>query len=372
MPADDLYEAIVSALPLALTVAHFPSEDPRQSVLLAANTAAGEALGMDLTPYIGVPTDPRDVTDDFNDTETDEVLGLSHEVATTGRVRQVADLAIRHGPARGRYRVTIFPLGGRRAASVFQRIDAELEATEALEWALRSLQSTNADLNQFASTVAHDLRNPLTGIKGNAQLLGMVAGELPDPARTAVERIVELSSLSASMIDDLLHFARRPAGNSAGAVPLDEVVAWVESLLVEQLATGDATLAHDALPTVSGHATPIRQVFLNVIANSLRYRHPDRPLEISIAATDGVPVDGQVRVDVTDNGQGIIETEVERVFEWGYRSDRSAAIAPGTGIGLAASRAVMSSLGGHIWVDEPPPDGGTTMSLSFPVAPVRG
>jgi len=352
-----LLSSTFEAMPVGVTITRYSGDDSRSGVLIAANKAASANLGMDLAPLIGVEVDPKNF-EDYDEEESESLQAMAYEVAVTGRSQVLNALHVRHGPARGTYQTSVFSVGERTVASVFRRIDSEVVAANSLEWAVKATEAANVALSQFASTVAHDLKNPLAGIRGHAELLSMMRVDLPDAAHESVDRLIELAGLSSEMIDGLLRYSRRPVAQNAARVVLDEVLAWVVDVLDEEIRSVGAEVSIGELPVVSGHPSALNQVFLNLIANSLRYRHPDRPaiIEVGRGATDA-------SVAIVDNGIGVPEAERERIFEWGHRA--AVGDTQGAGLGLAACKAVLNNLGAEINLGADVAGGGTRMELTF-------
>ena len=106
---------------------------------------------------------------------------------------------------------------------------------------------------------------------------------------------------------------------------------------------------------------------VNLLSNALKYRSPDRPLKVTVATSI---VGGSVRVMVRDNGSGIPEQSLGRIFEGFYRADPARTGTPGHGLGLAISRQIIERHGGRIWVQSRDREG-TEIYFSIPLAPVN-
>lgn len=356
---------LIELLPVGLTVSHYPTDDPADGYLVAANPAASRMLGFDLSGFIGVVPSDEGIDDRFDAGEVSAGAQLSFDVAIGGAPIALENFVVEHGPGRGHYQSTIFPLPGRRAASVFRRTDREAAASQALDWAMNSLESANRALSTFASTVAHDLKNPLGGIAGNAELVKMMSPELAHEASVALDRVIELSATSASMVDGLLRYAKAPTLLATEPVDLRSIFDWVVNLLAEQIESTAATISVVGDAVAMANEAALRQVMLNLVSNSLRYRDDARTPVIVVQL--GV-VGGRVSLRIVDNGVGIESDMRERVFEWGVRHDAGGAAPGGSGLGLAASRAALGSLGGTLDIEEP--DGpGTVVGVTLPAAP---
>jgi signal transduction histidine kinase len=212
-----------------------------------------------------------------------------------------------------------------------------------------------AELRGYADMVAHDLREPISGIAQLVTLLERRADEPPDP------RVLELLRASAErareLIDGVLAYAR--AGElRRERVALDEVMGAVEADLRPRLEAAGATVQVGALPVVEGDPGQLRRVLQNLVTNAVKFCGDDPP-RVEIAAREG---DEDWVVTVADNGIGIDGEHVGRVFGMFARLGGDT---EGTGIGLAICRRAVEAHGGRIWV-EPRDGGGSAFSFTLP------
>jgi signal transduction histidine kinase len=212
-----------------------------------------------------------------------------------------------------------------------------------------------AELRGFADMVAHDLREPITGMAHLVTLLERRAAEPPDPAvldllRASTERAREL-------IDGVLAYAR--AGEMrADRVALGDLMREVADDLRPRLDEAGATLEVGDLPAVSGDARQLRRVLQNLVANAVKFRGADAP-HVRVSATAGA---GGVTVTVRDNGIGVGPEHADRIFGMFARGSGEH---EGTGIGLAICRRVVEAHGGRLWV-EAPEGGGSAFRFTLP------
>lgn len=234
----------------------------------------------------------------------------------------------------------------------------------ALESDNAELLRSNADLLEFASVAAHELRSPLMTIAGFAELLAAEAGpSLGDEGSRYLDGLRQSASRLQSLVDALLEYAG--VGTTVRRredVDCEQVVAEACESLAGRMAATGATVDWDALPTVIGDPTELALVFRNLISNAVKYRRPEEPAAVRVAATQ---VDGAWRIEVSDNGVGIDEAHRERVFRVFQRVPGSQSDA-GTGIGLAVCRRIIEGHGGRIWV-EPSERGGTRACFILPI-----
>jgi signal transduction histidine kinase len=212
-----------------------------------------------------------------------------------------------------------------------------------------------AELRGFADMVAHDLREPVTGIAHLVTLLERKGEQPPDPAvldllRASTERAREL-------IDGVLAYAR--AGELRLApVDLGTLMGEVATDLRPRLEEAGATLETGALPEVRGDARQLRRLLQNLVSNAVKFRGDDAP-RIAVAA-EARPE--HWTVTVADNGVGVAEADAGRIFGMFARASWEH---DGTGIGLAVCRRVVEAHGGRIWVD-PAPGGGSAFRFTLP------
>jgi signal transduction histidine kinase len=213
-----------------------------------------------------------------------------------------------------------------------------------------------AELRSYADVVAHDLREPVTGIAHLVALLERRAGEPPSPEvlgllRASTERAREL-------IDGALTYAR--AGElRVERVELGRLVAEVAEDLRPQLEAAGATLEASALPEVDGDPRQLRRVVQNLVANAVKFRGSAPPRVALSAQADGE----RWVVTVRDNGIGVDQAQARRIF--GMFARVSAGGDEGAGIGLAVCRRVVEAHGGRIWV-EPADGGGSLFRFTLP------
>ena len=233
------------------------------------------------------------------------------------------------------------------------------------------LERSNRELEQFAYVASHDLQEPLRKVASFCQMLeSRYAGQLDERARQYIAFAVDGAKRMQLLINELLTFSRvGQPGTVRGPVDLNSVASEAVDRLDATIADTDAEVVVGELPTVSGDATLLTQLFQNLIANSIKFRQLDeRPL-IRITAE---PKDGYWEFACQDNGIGIAPAHAERVFVIFQRLHPRDAY-PGTGIGLALCRKIVDFHGGTIWVDTDAaaPDNspsGTTIRWTIPEA----
>jgi two-component system, sensor histidine kinase and response regulator len=228
-----------------------------------------------------------------------------------------------------------------------------------LEERTAQLERLNAELEQFASVVSHDLREPLRVMEGFLGLLAEAAG-LEEEERGFVARAEGAARRMDQLITDLLAFARLDA-EAGAAVPVP-LAAVVEAALLDldlALREAGARVEVGPLPVVMGAPSLLTRLVVNLIGNALKFRSEQAPV-ITVRAEQA----GQTwQVTVADNGIGIPPEHRERIFVMGRRLHSQDAY-PGSGIGLALCRKIVERHGGRIWADAGPV-GGTALHFTL-------
>lgn len=253
-------------------------------------------------------------------------------------------------------------------AALIEDRSAERAASEALAARDAELARSNAELDQMAYVVSHDLRQPLAQIARYLELLETeAAGRIGESGRELVEQARASAGRLEGMVDGVLRLSRVESRRAAFApVDLDDVAARVVADFAGEIEASGAEITLDPLPVVTGDAAQLEQLVQNLVENALKF-HGDAPPRLHVGAT--VQDDG-VRLDFRDQGIGLDPAEGERIFGLFQRLHDDAEI-PGSGIGLAVCRRIAERHGGRIWVDSSPGHGATFHVLlpSRPSAP---
>ena len=229
------------------------------------------------------------------------------------------------------------------------------------------LEAANDELEAFCSSAAHDLRTPVRAITGIADiLLAHHADGLPPEMRRHLGQIRDGSSQMSQLITDLLAFSRlgRQA-ISRQTVDLAGLCRGVFAELEVERQGRRIELRLSALPPAHGDPALLRVVFVNLLANALKYSRPRDPAVIEVGvmrpADEATPV-----YFVRDNGVGFDSQNADKLFGL-FKRLHHAHEFEGTGVGLATVRRIVERHGGRIWA-EAALDAGATFYFTVPTA----
>jgi signal transduction histidine kinase len=228
------------------------------------------------------------------------------------------------------------------------------------------LERSNAALERFAEVVGVELREPLHTVAGLLDLLDdRHTGGLSDDGRTLLARALAGTDRARSTVGSLLDYARSSTVNLRRVrFPLAEALAEAEAETGPQLAEAKAEVVTDGLPMVSGDRGQLVQLLTQLLDNAVRFRGAAGPVVVISAE----PLPGAVRVTVADNGPGVAETELPRLFTAFARAAPvpvGAANGRGAGLGLALCRRIVERHGGMIWAERGA-DGGLVVRFELP------
>lgn len=253
-----------------------------------------------------------------------------------------------------------------------------ISVQQELEQKLEALNRSNAELEQFAYVASHDLQEPLRKIRAfGDRLLVKQKDKLDDDGRTLLSKIQDSAGRMQVLIDDLLTFSRMVNKSSdLSATDLNVVLKEVLADLSEPIRAQKAEIVLDELPVVLGFPVQMRQLFQNLISNALKFAKPGQTPRVQLTAstTSGstIPsVHGRKRqlayhqITVKDDGIGFEPEYAERIFVIFQRLHGRSEY-PGTGIGLAICRRVVTNHHGYI-VAESELGQGASFTIYLPI-----
>jgi PAS domain S-box-containing protein len=305
-----------------------------------------------------------------------ELLGQDHRIINSGYhakefIRDlwhtIANGRIWHGEIRNRAKdgsiywvdTTIVPfLDDRKKPYQYMAIRYDITERKRTEELLRE-RAALARLGEMAAVVAHEVKNPLAGIRGALQVIG---GRLPETSRDRAimgDIVARVDSLN-EIVEDLLIFAR-PREPRLSPVSVAELLEDTAALLRKDAshATVDVAIAGDR-PTIGADPEQLQTAFLNLLLNAVQASASGGRIRVTITSDNGL-----CRVAIADAGPGIPAGTLDKIFEPFFTTKHR-----GTGLGLPTARRVVELHNGTIAVDCPP-GGGTTVTVTLPVDPKR-
>ncbi|MDQ1290470.1 MAG: hypothetical protein QG615_260, partial [Nitrospirota bacterium] len=253
-------------------------------------------------------------------------------------------------------------------ASVYYLIRHDITARRkvAAELQLRGelLEAANKELEAFSYSVSHDLRAPLRHIDGYASLLNKAVGDtLNEKAKRYLQTISDSAKQMGQLIDDLLVFSRMGRQEMLHTtVNLDQLIKTILYDLRLDLQGREISWTIDTLPEVPGDPAMLRQVFVNLISNAIKFTSTRPIAKIAIGLERKSA--GEITVFVRDNGVGFDMQYLGKLFGVFQRLHRADEF-EGTGIGLANVRRIVHRHGGRVWA-EGIPDQGATFFVTLP------
>ena len=241
------------------------------------------------------------------------------------------------------------------------------------------LQSANIAKTEFVSLVSHELKTPMTSIKGYADLLAKGAvGPINDAQSNFLNTIRSNVSRMATLVSDLSDISRIEAGRMRleySSVPINdsilEVVRSAQTQINEKKQTIEMQLSEDNSDVWCDHVR-LTQILANLLSNAIKYTPNNGTITISEQKVQnrwdpkGAPE--VICVQFTDTGYGISPEEQKKIFQKFFRSeDQNIREAPGTGLGLNITRHLVEMQGGRIWF-ESHIGKGTSFYFTIPVS----
>lgn len=240
------------------------------------------------------------------------------------------------------------------------------ERTRELLEAIRELEISNNDLQQFTSVASHDLKEPLRKIQFFGNML-VERANLSEDLANYLEKIIRSSSRMSNLIDDLLSFASLSKPNVFQLTDLNSIINDILIDLELTIAEKNAVVHIEPIPQLEVIPGLIRQLFQNLISNALKFSKTGTQPRIQIIAdlvdqpsAEGKPVkDGTYcRIAISDNGIGFEERYAEKIFTIFQRLNGVSEY-EGTGIGLAIAKKIVDRHNGMIMAKSLPGQGAT-------------
>ena len=262
-------------------------------------------------------------------------------------------LSTRKVPLRDQYDVVTGIVGlcidishRKRVEQEVQCLNAELE--ERVRKRTEELQQANEELEAFCHTVSHDLRGPLTGIRGFSQLL---LEELEYPAGAEldyIQRVLDITDRTLQLLNDLLGLSRAARTDlQHDPVDLSTIVETIAADLQLQYPERQVRFVIQKNVSTVGDENLLRVVLNNLINNAWKYTSKKQTAEIRFFT---LPLKEETVYCIRDDGAGFRMTYVDRLFQ-AFSRLHTAHEFPGTGVGLATVRRIVQRHNGRVWAE---------------------
>lgn len=252
----------------------------------------------------------------------------------------------------------------------------EVVYTDEIMRSEREARSANEAKTRFLFNMSHDIRTPMNAIIGFADLIKKNMND-PDKVRDYIEKIQSSSTLLLSIINHVLEMARIESGEvtlSEQVGNIQELVTSIETVFEptiqkkKLICSYEANVEHEY---VICDETKVREIFLNIIGNAVKYTEQGGNIRVSVTEfPDHEQKIATYRIVVKDNGSGMSEEYLPHIFETFSREHSSTEVrVEGTGLGLPIVKSFLDLMGGTIQVESRPGEGTQmTIEVSFPIA----
>ena len=279
---------------------------------------------------------------------------LAQYIVAAGEVEDEISLELEGG--RRCYDLRISRLLNRRGQErgqlvVLRDITARKEAEAELQHYAAQLEARNQELDAYAHTVAHDLKNPVTAVVGYAEYLQEISTDAK--VNTVADRIILSGHKMQSIINELLFLSIvRTKDVAVEPLTMETIVAEAAQRLESDIAKLDAEIRYPSQwPAAYGHAPWVEEVWVNYLSNALKYggRPPKIELGADMPQSDFRAASNTVRYWVRDNGSGVAPDVRKRLFTLFERLDEAAS--DSHGLGLSIVHRIVTKLGGEVGVE---------------------
>ncbi|MEK7662473.1 MAG: ATP-binding protein [Patescibacteria group bacterium] len=242
-----------------------------------------------------------------------------------------------------------------------------------LEKANDRLRELDQQKSEFVSIASHQLRSPLTAIKGySSMLLEGSFGSVPEKARGAVNRVLKSSEHLVTLVEDLLNISRIEQGRMEYTFTATDLGKMAKDIMEALMPNAEKnklklsfTTDESGPYTVVADQEKLRQVVLNLIDNSIKYT-PKGFVKVHVGRDAGRKT---IVLSVADSGVGVTPELKDRLFEKFSRGDEKTKLhVNGTGLGLYVAREMLKAHKGNVWVESPGEGKGSTFFIELPSA----
>ncbi|BED92571.1 MAG: HAMP domain-containing histidine kinase [Candidatus Paraimprobicoccus trichonymphae] len=238
------------------------------------------------------------------------------------------------------------------------------ELCDTINFMAKELNDAEKIKNDFISSISHELKTPLTAIKGWAETIQMDGSNDTKTINKGLKIIVRESERLSEMVEELLIFSRLKKGKTSSNLDKIDILAELgEAVYIfkEKARIENKTLSYNEpkmLSPILGDKNKIKQVFINVLDNSLKYTKQNNSINVSVKEEDF-----KIIINITDNGCGISKEHINKVKEKFYKADSQQR---GSGIGLSIVDEIVKLHKGNFEIISEE-NFGTSAIISFPV-----
>lgn len=245
-----------------------------------------------------------------------------------------------------------------------QEIQERRRVEQMLEAKANDLLRSNAELEQFAYVVSHDLKAPLRNVQGFADLLKRNKEELKPATQEYINVIWEEVMRFSDIIDALLRYARVSTSSvqDMKMVDFQQLIYKIEGQLSMTLQQRKARLSYHNLPTLQANYRQMQQLLQNLVINAIKFTPEGR---VPLIHLEAEPIQYGYRFAVLDNGIGLQPGDRQRIFGLFQRADRDRQY-EGNGLGLSICKKIVEQHKGKIWAESAGPDKGATFFFTLP------
>jgi PAS domain S-box-containing protein len=219
------------------------------------------------------------------------------------------------------------------------------------------LSYANEELEQFTSIVSHDLQEPIRTIKSFLQLINMkLSAEQNEDLKTYIAKAINGADRMKELIQNLLHYSQLSKGEMVEEkVRVKDLISEAIQNVKTSVEKSNADISVETeVDTIEGDRIQLVQLIQNLLSNALKFTNSEKP-RIKISS---FRENGHVKFAVSDNGIGIAQADLNKVFEI-FRRLHTKKVYPGTGIGLAICKKIVDRHHGRIWPESEPGKGTT-------------
>ncbi|HSZ31799.1 MAG TPA: ATP-binding protein [Puia sp.] len=210
------------------------------------------------------------------------------------------------------------------------------------------LKAAYDELDTFSYTISHDLKNPLSSIKGFTELLLLEENTSPEDLKFMLTRVLANATKMELMIKEVLDYSKATAQSiTRKTVNMRELLEEIKQELIVGTKNADLEITIGQTPSLNGDQIMLTQIFSNVIGNAVKY---SLKLQKPVVFINGKKIDEGVQYVITDNGIGVNAGELDRIFELFSRSEQAAEF-EGSGVGLAIVKKLVNKHEGRVWVE---------------------